>query len=63
MPRTAERILVYNSAFGRVYEAELQYLGLDLKIRYWWLANGGRCVPMEFITHWMPLPAPPEVKE
>jgi hypothetical protein len=60
LPRIAERVLVYNKQVGRVYEAELQPFGLDSKTLYWRQAFTCLYAKMAFVTHWMPLPAPPE---
>jgi hypothetical protein len=59
LPRIAERVLVYNKQVSQVYEAELKYWGLHIKTLYWW-RESGKLVSMENVTHWMPLPAPPE---
>jgi hypothetical protein len=61
LPELGIRVIVYNKQVGRVYQAKLkQYIGLDFKRACWWQVNGGSSVIMESITHWMPLPAPPE---
>ncbi len=42
-----------------VYSGHVQYVTYQLEAIEWSSTEGGETMPLSFVSHWMPLPEPP----
>lgn len=70
LPDPDEKVIVYNAEnegtfFARRIESDFECWDAVTRefVNWRWIPYGYTCITLESVTHWMPLPKPPEVKQ